>query len=183
MDEQNCFFSRHERPRDDRVAVPGTSIADLNHDAVAAFAAAVRRNTPALLQSSDLEILQRLNAISATGEATVAGLYALGIYPQQFLPHLSLTAAVIPAQQDGNMRALNRMDFTGPLPEILDGAVEWVAQNVSQKMLVTNNGEGQTEYSFPLVAVREIVANALVHRDLSDATSGKCVELRLTPMD
>ncbi|AYD90628.1 hypothetical protein D5R93_12580 [Actinomyces lilanjuaniae] len=122
-----------------------------------------------------------MNVLAGTGEATVAGLYALGTYPQQHLPHLSLTAAVdLGNATDSTRRAMNRKDFTGPLPTILDGATEWVAQNVSSTLVVSTDGRSGTEFSIRLVAVREVVANALVHRDLSDATAGRAVELRLT---
>lgn len=181
LQEQQQLLRRHERPRDDRVIVPGTDIGDLSPTAVSDFAASVRRSTPALQDADDAEILLRMNVLAHSGEATVAGLYALGTYPQQHLPHLSLTTAVDLGRATGpTRRATNRKDFTGPLPAILDGAIEWVAQNVSSTLVVSTDGRSGTEFSIPLVAVREVVANALVHRDLSEATSGHAVELRLT---
>lgn len=181
LQEQQQLIRRHERPRDDRVPVHGASPHDLDASAVAEFATSVRRSTPALASASDEDILRRLNVIAANGEPSVAGLYALGTYPQQFLPQLSLTAAVdIRGKRDPTRRATNRKDFTGPLPQILQGAVEWVAQNVSSALVVASDGTSDTEFAIPLVAVREIVANALVHRDLSEATAGRAVELRLT---
>lgn len=56
-------------------------------------------------------------------ELTVAGLYALGEYPQRLLPHLTLTAAV---EGRGDERAVNRRDFTGALPVIPDGDLTWL---------------------------------------------------------
>ena len=181
LQEQQQLLRRHERPRDDRVIVPGTDASDLSPAAVSDFAASVRRSTPHLQDADDAEIILRMNVLARSGEATVAGLYALGTYPQQHLPHLSLTAAVTTGgSQDSTHRASNRKDFTGPLPTILDAAVEWVAQNVSSTLVVSRDGRSGTEFSIPLVAVREVVANALVHRDLSDATAGRVIELRLT---
>ncbi|MDC4233918.1 putative DNA binding domain-containing protein [Actinomyces sp. B33] len=181
LQEQQQLLRRHDRPRDDRAIVPGTNISDLDPARIADFATSVRRSTPALQNATNDDILLRMNALTGSGEATVAGLYALGVYPQQHLPHLSLTAAVTTnSSQNPTHRASNRKDFTGPLPTILDNTVEWVAQNISSSMVVNTDGRADTTFSVPLVAVREVVANALVHRDLSEATSGRVVELRLT---
>lgn len=175
--EQQQLLRRHERPRDDRVPVVGTSRDDLDPELVASFLNSVRVSTPFLSNAEGEEILRRLNVLAPSGEVTVAGLYALGTYPQQFLPHVSLTAARI---DGGPERATNRMDFTGPISAILEGAVEWVRRNADYAWTVDESGRSGTRPEFPEEAVREIVANALVHRDLSDAASGKVVELRIT---
>ena len=180
LQERQQLLRRHVRPRDDSIPVPGTTADDLAPEQVDLFIASVRRSTPALAETTASDILRRLNVVTATGELSVAGLYALGTYPQQHLPHLSLTAAVVPDPPDGTARAVNRKDFTGPLPRILADTVEWVGQNVSSTLVVTRDGYAGTTFEVPLVAVREVVANALVHRDLSEATSGRAVELRLT---
>lgn len=181
LQEQQQLLRRHERPRDDRRPIPGTSRSDLDDEMVADFATSARRMTPALSECTDDEILIRLNGMATNGEATVAGLYALGTYPQQHLPHLSLTAAIESKQSGFSVeRAHNRRDFTGPLPHILDATVNWVSQNIGNTMYVSKDGHAETAFTIPLVAVREVVANALVHRDLSDATAGRAVELRLT---
>ena len=108
---------------------------------------------------------------------STAGLYALGEYPQRLLPHLTVTAAV---EVTDDVRAVNRRDFTGALPVILDDVLDWVAQNVESRQVVTRDGHGLTDYAVPLLAAREVIANALVHRDLSEASRGKGIDLRIT---
>lgn len=179
-DEQQ-FIRRRERPRDDIAPVPGTTIADLGPRAVASFIASVRETTPRFRNSSDDEVLLRMNVLARDGRTTLAGLYALGEYPQQFLPHLSLTAAVTDRRiLADDERSRDRQDLTGSVPDILDGALEWVARVVGTAEVVTSDGIGAREYGLPLDAVREIIANALVHRDLSPATAGAPIDLRLT---
>ena len=110
------------------------------------------------------------------GRLTTAGLYALGEYPQRLLPHLTLTAAI---EGSGGARAVNRRNFVGPIPEILDDALDWVMRNVDSAQVVTSDGVGTTNPALPELAVREGVTNALVHRDLSEPASGKGIDLRL----
>ena len=179
-DEQQ-FIRRRERPRDDIAPVPGTTIHDLDPDALASFIASVRETTPRLRNTSDIDILRLLNVLTRDGETTVAGLYALGLYPQQFLPHLFLSAAVTDQGfLTEGARSRDRQDLTGSIPDILDEALDWVARVLGATEVVTHDGRGVREYPLPLEAVREVVANALVHRDLSPATAGVPVDLRFT---
>lgn len=179
-DEQQ-FIRRRERPRDDIAPVPGTTVHDLDPNALASFIASARETTPRFRNTSDDDVLRLLNVLTRDGEATVAGLYALGAYPQQFLPHLSLTAAVTDRRLLAEAeRSRERQDLTGSIPEILDEALDWVARVLGAAEAVTNDGRGLRTYPLPLDAVREVVANALVHRDLSPATAGIPIDLRLT---
>ena len=127
-------------PDADGQAVAGSCREDLDEELVSRYIAAVRETTPRLVNENDTDVLYYTGVVAdrAGTELTVAGLYALGEYPQRLLPHLTLTAAV------------------------------------------EGRGDGNTEYALPMVAVREVIANALVHRDLSEASRGKGIDLRIT---
>ena len=171
--EEQMLVLRHHRPNADAQAVPGSSLL------VAKYLASVRKTTPRLVNDSDEAVLFFTGVVAdrESEELSVAGLYALGEYPQRLLPHLTLTAAV---EGSGDVRAVNRRDFTGALPVMLDDVLDWVAQNVESRQVVTRDGNGLTDYTVPLLAAREVIANALVHRDLSEASRGKGIDLRIT---
>ena len=177
--EEQMLVLRHHRPNADAQAVPGSSLRDLDPNLVTRYLSSVRETTPRLVNDSDEAVLFFTGVVadSESEELSVAGLYALGEYPQRLLPHLTLTAAV---EGSGDVRAVNRRDFTGSLPVILDDVLEWVRGNVESRQLVTRDGDGLTDYAVPLLAAREVVANALVHRDLSEASRGKGIDLRIT---
>lgn len=170
---------RHRRPIADAQAVPGTSLQDLDPDLLTRYLSSVRTTTPRLVNESDEAVLYFTGVIAyrESEELSVAGLYALGEYPQRLLPHLTVAAAV---EGTDDVRAVNRRDFTGALPVILEDALEWVRQNVESRQVVTRDGDGVTDYAVPLLAAREVIANALVHRDLSEASRGKGIDLRIT---
>lgn len=166
------------RTHPDRQPVPGTSEADLDPDLLAQFVTTVKSSSPRNASASDDEVLRRTGILTADGEVTVAGLYALGTYPQQFLPSLSITAAVqLPSGEGPRTRDLVHLD--GPLPELLDAAMNWVRRNTRTTMGYDDRGHGIDTTELPMIAVREIVANALVHRNLDPVTDTKRVELRL----
>jgi ATP-dependent DNA helicase RecG len=54
-----------------------------------------------------------------------------------------------------------------------------VHRNTATTIRFGADGHGRDYEEIPLVAVRELVANALIHRDLSPHTHGKRVEIRL----
>ena len=175
--EQQQLLLRHQRPRQDSVAVPGTSVDNLEGDLVQRFLRAVRTGSTALTGQSDAEVLLNLNVLTEDGEATRAGLYALGRYPQRQFPGLSITAAV--TDTNDAVRATDRLTIAGPLPQMLTDAVDWVARTTQTRIRFGDDGHGRDVHEFPLIAVRELIANALVHRDLSEPALSKGVEIRL----
>lgn len=158
--------------------VPGSSVADLDEELVAEFVASVRRRSRRLAAAEDADILRYMNVVTADGTLTLAGLYVLGRYPQQFNPSLSITCAVrLPRTAGARTRDLVHLD--GPLPALLEDAMEWVARNTRTTMKYDERGHGQDVAELPMNAVREIVANALVHRSVAPLMNSKRVEIRL----
>ncbi|MET9327954.1 ATP-binding protein [Tsukamurella sp. NPDC003166] len=173
------LIAQRTRPRYDASAVPNTSAADLDPRLVAQFVAEARQSSRRLADSPDETILRRRGVLATgTDKLSVAGLYALGQYPQQYFPSLSITAAVeLSDSADGRTADLAHLD--GPVPDLLEQAMQWVSRNTRRVIRYGGDGHGIDEDEIPMVAVRELIANALVHRDLGPHTIGKRVEIRL----
>lgn len=182
MSEQEIqqILAMRERPRHDAVVVDATSLADLESDLLGPFLTQARATSRRLADQPDAEVLRRKGVLAPDGtRLTLAGLYALGSYPQEFEPSLSITAAVQLDSRDGE-RTRDLVHLDGPLPALLDSAMEWVLRNTQTTVRFDLDGHGRDVAEIPMVAVRELIANALVHRDLGAHTQGKRVEIRLT---
>ena len=78
----------------DTTIVEGTSLADLDSDVVQDFLVQARKKNRRLSRlTQDEDVLRALAVTTATGELTLAGLYALGFYPQGHFPSLAVTVA------------------------------------------------------------------------------------------
>ncbi|MFT3660851.1 MAG: ATP-binding protein [Gordonia sp. (in: high G+C Gram-positive bacteria)] len=182
MSEQEVaqMLALRDRPRYDNLPVPGSSVDDLSTDLVTRFLIEARSSSRRLGNETDEQVLRDKGVLSITdpGRLTVAGLYALGRYPQSFAPSLSITAAVeLPDRTHGRTRDLVHLD--GPIPDMLDEAMEWVARNTRRVVRYGPDGHGLDQAEIPMIAVRELIANALVHRDLGPHTQSRRVEIRL----
>lgn len=172
-----------ERKDFDHHVLAGVGLNQLNSELVDDFCRTARRNNPRLRQLTDDDLLlQVTNVTDDQGNVRLAGLYALGLYPQATEPALGATAAVrLSRHTDEQARTKNLRDIEGPIPQLVSETVQWIADNTSTVQAYKENGHMEDRPEFPLQAIREIVANAFVHRDLGPSTDvGKRVEVRLT---
>jgi len=168
--------------------VPNTSTEDLDGRLVQQVANDLRQAVrPFRDVDDDLEILRKITAVLPTGELSVAGYYALGIFPQGVYPALSVTCAVrlpdaSPSHSQPSARTRNLERFSGPLPALLDQTMEWITANLSTYQAYLPNGHMVDRPELPLNAIREAVANALIHRDLGPDTleEGRSIDVRIT---
>lgn len=173
-------LSHSENFQFDVAPVLNSSTRDLDSVRVKSFLEAARAGSRILSKKiDDQELLETLNIVTVKGELTLAGIYALGEYPQGKAPQLRITAAVQLPREGGSVRTRNMQDFEGPLPDLLESALTWVKQNAPTQNVYDSSGHMRKESVYPLPAVRELIANALVHRDLSPNSDGKWVEIRL----
>lgn len=180
--EAQAFLAGRKAPHFDRAPVSGTSENDLDRELVAEWIDVVRRDDATALGRfrDDDEVLRRAGIITSGGELTLAGLLTLGAYPQQFLPRYVVQAAAAPLADDlPGTRARNIATFDGPIPVMLASVQRWAAQNMSATIRGEASGDVRSRYDYPLEAVRELVTNALVHRDLATWSQGLAVEVRL----
>lgn len=155
-------------------------------DLVASCVAACRTSSPSLEALDETDVLFR-TGVTVTGtdpgstrSLSVAGLLALGVYPQQHLPNCVIQASPAPRGNDpAGTRAADVRRFDGPVPTMLDEALRWVRRSTRTRVRFGPDGQGRDEPEFPAEAVRELLSNALIHRDLGPYALTTAVTLEI----
>ena len=163
-------------------SVPGTDTGVLDPQVLKGFIKSVRESRSRVAKiDDDAQLLQVTNVTDNQGDIRLGGLYALGYLPQSVEPALGATVAVRLSRGDGVGRHKNLKEIEGPLPVMLVEIMEWIRQNSDTVSRYTESGHLVDEPEFPPTAIREVLANALVHRDLGPSVEvGKKVEVRIT---
>ena len=164
-DEIRSLLNSRGRFAYDASIVPGAARTHLDEERVRAFAA--RFPSGAAMDTDDLLEARQLLARSPADPAaarvpTAAGLLLLGRHPQQFLPQARVAVVRYAGPMMGE-RFLAR-ELEGPIPAQLDAAEAWLAATMLRAVELKDFGRTDVD-EYPLAALREIVLNALVHRD------------------
>lgn len=143
----------------------------------------LRKAKPNLSKQSDEKILQ-LQGITEQGRPTLAGIMMLGEYPQAYLPQLSITAMVVEGTELGDLgtngeRFIDNQRIEGTLSQMLESAIGFVRRNIRNATIVDETGKRLDRTEYPMVAVREIILNALIHRDYSIHTDNSPIRIVL----
>ena len=140
---------------------PDASLDDLDDGQVAAYLAVLGHPSDA----DGVEVLRRRGClVLENGELrpTYAALLLFGKHPQQWLPSATILAARFPGTAFSD--EFIKQEIRGSLPEQLRQAETFVRDNLrSVARLVGLRREETPEY--PLEAVRELLVNAIAHRD------------------
>jgi ATP-dependent DNA helicase RecG len=181
--ELALVMSNRGQPRYDLEPVPGTSVDDLDRDSLLRTLQRVRRDSPTLARSSELESLHRIGVVSEVDESaplTLAGLLTFGVYPQQQFPQLMVSVVVHPPERDRGVRFLDNATLRGPIPDIVDQSLRMLRRNLAARADMTESGRVD-RIEYPMAAIREAVVNAVLHRDYSPGTRGTQVQVELFP--
>lgn len=160
------------------------SLSSLNQDKLKDYMHILRLGKPNLSQLSDTQIQELLN-ITREGKITLYAELLLGLYPQAYHPQLCVIATVIPGLRIGDLgtdgeRFLDNERIEGDLQQILERSLQFVRKNTKTKTIVNEqDGSREDRTEYPMIAVREAVLNALVHRDYSMHTEGMPIQIQL----
>ena len=160
------------------------TIADLDDRALQEFLFRVADTRPRLYSLGKETILKVLN-ITKDSNATLAGQLMFGLYPQEFLP-----CAVINATRSQGIeyasalstgqRFIDNRRIDGNISSMLNDALSFVHRNTRLATIVdpvTAKRNDKPEY--PDLAIRELLLNALLHRDYSRYTHGEAISLNI----
>lgn len=176
--EEQAFLVARQAPSADKDPVKGATKEHLDPQLTDRWAESAVRNRVGLRQFTDRdELLRRTGVITQSDVPTVAGIMTLGKYPQEFFPQVVIRAA---STDDGSSgaRATNAVTFDGPIPVMLESAMRWAQDNFQTVTVESERGDVFDRPEYPLIAFRELIANALVHRDYSEWSRGQAIEVR-----
>lgn len=183
--EVRVMLAHQAPPRFDVQPVEGADVEnDIDETLLQQYLHEQLQALPPLRSLTREDLLIKTNVVDRdTGQPTIAALYALGIYPQQYLPTLSVKARVIPGRgEEAEFRVRNQEEFVGPVSFQLESTMNWLIRNMGTSVVFDEHtGHGRDHHELPLVALREIVANALVHRDLSAASQSSYINVIKKP--
>ncbi len=120
-----------------------------------------------------------------TTPATVAGLLLFCPNPNRFLPQAGIDAVAYPGKEK-DYTAKERLAIRGPMTALfrseglvenglVEQAVEFTRRNTEVSVSLADGARREERWPYPEEAIREVIVNALVHRDY--LLSGTAVEL------
>lgn len=132
---------------------------------------------------TDEEILELMGVVSES-IPTLSGVMVFSKYPQAYFPQLCIIAIVLPGTEIGDIgkdgeRFIDNERITGSIPEMLEDAVDFVRRNCRTKIIIDENGFRRDVPEYPIIAVREAILNALVHRDYSIHTENIPIRIEM----
>lgn len=186
--EIDRLMEERRQPRFDVEAVPEATVADLDEDLVSALLRRERdKHGEVFRKLDDMQALVNLGALREDSDGilrpTLAGLMTLGIYPQKHFPRLCVTFASFPGTTkaeafSSGRRLLDSETLVGNIPTMIKSTIDVVSRNMRTGALI--EGAFRTDVpDYPPVAVREAIANALMHRDYSPHSQGTPVQVNM----
>lgn len=188
--EIDRLIEEHGQPQFDGEIVEEADAEELDATLVEGFIRRQRELHPRILgQKTDEQILLDLHVLKQSSQdpkcckPTLGGLMALGAFPQKFFPRLNVTFTVFPGVSrsektaDGR-RFIDSETIIGPIPVMVDDAVNAVSRNMRTGAMIDGAFRKDVP-DYPRVAVREAVANALMHRDYSPDSRGSQVQVNM----
>jgi len=184
--EIHALISGRGQPRDDQAEVLEASVNDLDSTMVNRLLERLRRTRGPVFRAQDDETVLRMVGVLASGDnhPTLAGLLSLGQYPQQFFPQLDVTFVAFPTVDarplsDGT-RFLDNVSIDGSIPEMIDIAESSLVRNMTRAAVITGGGR-EDVMEYPLGAIRELIVNAIMHRDYHRLAQGTQIRVELYP--
>ncbi len=186
--EVDRLTEERQQPRYDAQVVEHSEVSELDPELVNGFLRRERAASPRVfsgLSDEDALLTMGVTGRGANGEPkpTLAGLMALGRHPQKHFPRANVTFAVFPGSSKENLaedgaRFLDSRTIIGSIPVMVAETLAAVRRNMKTSSYI-EGGSRRDVPEYPEVAIREAVANALMHRDYSPEGIGSQVQANM----
>ncbi len=181
--EVYCFDAYRNKIRDELRVVDRTRLKDINREQLSAYFAKLRAEKPRLVKNDASRVMQ-LQGIAEDEQLTLGGLMLLADYPQGYFPQMGIIATVIAGTErigpDGfPCEILDSRRFEGPIRQMLNDAMTFVRRNMKNVVNKDAKGLRTGRPEYPLPAVRELLLNAMTHRDYSIYTEDAPIMLTM----
>lgn len=159
-------------------------INDMKTKAFELYLNTLRIKKPHLAELPDKELC-RLQGFTSDDKPTLAGLMLFSAYPQAFFPQLCITAVSIPGTEISSNSAvgerfIDNKKIDGTLVQMLNDALLFVRNNMRTATIINpDTGKRNDRTDYPIIAIRELIINALVHRDYSIHTDSAPITIKM----
>ena len=159
-------------------------IKDIETDSFSLYLTNLRKTKPQQGNLSTAKVM-KLQGFSDGQKPTLAGIMMFSEYPQSFYPQLCITAVSVQGYEIGDLGDLSqRFDdnerIEGTIPQMLDGAMNFMRRNIKVRTIINPmTGKREDKPEYPIVALREVILNALIHRDYSIHTDLSPITIRV----
>lgn len=168
--------------QDDIRPVRRATLMSLNQELLNRYIQMLKNGKPNLSAINDKDIYE-LMSITRNNDVTLSAALLFGPYPQAYFPQLCITAIAVPGNEMGQLgelgeRFLDNQRIEGNIPDMLNEAIKFVRKNMRTKTIINpENGRREDRTDYPILAIREAIINALVHRDYSIHTEGMPIQI------
>ena len=171
---------------EDLKSVKRAEVQDFDEEKLNKYLNVIKKEKPKFSKKDKNGILKISNIIKEEKDGkiypTLAGIMIFGVYPQQFYPQLFIACSVVPGVEIGELGSQNqRFDdnarIEGNIEEMLNDTLSFLKKNMKTKIIIDENGKRKNIPEYPLIALREAIVNALVHRDYSIYTEKSYIKV------
>lgn len=178
------YEAYRKKYQDDVRTIPRVTDSSIKTDELENYFKLLSENKPNLAKLDNNQISE-LMSVTVDGQYSLTATLLFSLYPQAYFPQLCIIATAVPGTEVGQLgeafeRFSDNKRIEGTIPEMLDGALAFVRKNLRVKTIINpNTGKRHDLLEYPLTAIREIILNALVHRDYSVHTEGMPIQLQI----
>lgn len=150
----------------DLVGVPQTSIQSLNLSQIDNYFNKYNISFYEELEQSKIQLLKNVDILSEEGECTIAGLLLFGVNPQRNLQNASISVAKFRGTQVDSTLIDNKV-IEGSITNQVDSATALINTLIPMPSEIVGNKRVDTNPTFSKKVFRELLVNAVVHRNYS----------------
>ena len=182
--EVYSYEAYRKKYQDDIRVIPRVTTKSINTEKLDEYFKLLSVNKPNLAKLEKEQIAE-LMSITVGGAYSLTATLLFSLYPQAYFPQLCIIATAIPGTDVGQLgdtleRFSDNRRIEGTIPEMLDDAIAFVRKNLRVKTIINPlTGRRQDSLEYPITAIRELLLNALVHRDYSSHTEGMPIQLQI----
>lgn len=178
------YESYKKRIKDDIRTIDDDNIKLFDEEKHARYLGLVKEKRPNLSTNVSDEDIDILMGIRVNEKPTLAAAMTFSKYPQTYYPQYSIIAVRISGTEmtdlglDGE-RFVDNVKITGPIDEMATALVNFVKRNMAKKVVKDDLGRRIDKPEYPLLAIKEAILNALIHRDYSSFSEGMPVRVEM----
>jgi len=154
----------------------------IDNKKLTAYIEKIKEKNSNLSKLLDVDIYKFLNMV-IDDKPTLVCTLLFSFYPQMFYPQYTINAMVIMGYEKGGVdidgaRFADNRRIEGTIEDVLDETLRFLTKNMSVKTIIdSHTGKRSDKSEYPVIALRETILNALIHRDYSIHTEAMPIEV------